>query len=46
MIPNTIHLAEEIIDNDEKVIISCTYTEEVNELKNILVKSRLSMTVK
>lgn len=33
MIPNTIHLAEEIIDNDEKVIISCTYTEEVNELK-------------
>lgn len=33
MIPNTIHLAEEILDNDEKVIISCTYTEEVNELK-------------
>lgn len=33
MIPNTIHLAEEIIDNDEKVIISCTYTDEINELK-------------
>lgn len=33
MIPNTIQLAEEIIENNEKVIISCTYTEEVNELK-------------
>lgn len=38
MIPNTIHLAEEIIDNDEKVIISCTYTEEVNELKKYFGK--------
>ena len=38
MIPNTIHLAEEIIDNDEKVIISCTYTEEVNELKKYFDK--------
>lgn len=33
MIPHTISLAEEIIDNDEKVIISCTYTDEVNALK-------------
>lgn len=33
MIANTIQLAEEIIDNDEKVIISCTFTEEINELK-------------
>lgn len=38
MIPNTIHLAEEIIDNNEKVIISCTYTEEVNELKKYFGK--------
>lgn len=38
MIPNTIHLAEEIIDNGEKVIISCTYTEEVNELKKYFNK--------
>lgn len=38
MIPNTIHLAEEILDNDEKVIISCTYTEEVNELKDYFGK--------
>lgn len=38
MIPNTIHLAEEIIDNDEKVIISCTYTEEVNDLKKYFGK--------
>ena len=38
MIPNTIHLVEEIIDNDEKVIISCTYTEEVNELKKYFGK--------
>lgn len=33
MIPNTIDLAEEIIENGEKVIISCTFTEEINELK-------------
>lgn len=38
MIPNTIQLAEEIIDNNEKVIISCTYTEEVNELKKYFGK--------
>lgn len=38
MIPNTIKLAEDIIDNDEKVIISCTYTEEVNEFKKYFGK--------
>lgn len=38
MIPNTIQLTEEIIDNDEKVIISCTYTEEVNLLKKYFGK--------
>ena len=38
MITNTIQLAQEIIDNNEKVIISCTYTEEVNELKKYFGK--------
>ena len=33
MIPNTIDLVENIIENGEKVIISCTYTDEINELK-------------
>lgn len=33
MIPNTIQLVDEKIEDDEKVIIICTFTEEINELK-------------
>ena len=33
MIPNTIELVDEKIEDDEKVIIICTFTEEINELK-------------
>lgn len=33
MIPNTIQLVNEKIEDDEKVIIICTFTEEINELK-------------
>lgn len=33
MIANTIQLADEIIEDDEKVIIICTFTEEINKLK-------------
>ena len=33
MIPNTIQLVDEKIEEGEKVIIICTFTEEINELK-------------
>lgn len=33
MIPNTIQLVDEKIEDDEKVIIICTFTDEINELK-------------
>ena len=33
MIPNTIQLVDEKIEDGEKVIIICTFTEEINELK-------------
>ena len=33
MIANTIQLVNEKIEDDEKVIIICTFTEEINELK-------------
>lgn len=33
MIANTIQLVDEKIEDDEKVIIICTFTEEINELK-------------
>lgn len=33
MIPNTIQLANEKLEDDEKVIIICTFTEEINQLK-------------
>ena len=33
MIANTIQLTDEIIEDDEKVIIICTFTEEINKLK-------------
>ena len=33
MIPNTIQLVNEKIEDDEKVIIICTFTEEINELR-------------
>lgn len=34
MIPNTIQLADEKIEDDEKVIIVCTFTEEINALRD------------
>lgn len=33
MIPNTIQLVDEKLEDNEKVIIVCTFTEEINELK-------------
>lgn len=33
MIPNTIQLADEIIDDDEKVIIVCTFQEELDAFR-------------
>jgi SWI/SNF-related matrix-associated actin-dependent regulator 1 of chromatin subfamily A len=33
MIPNTIQLVDEKLEDDEKVLIICTFTEEINELK-------------
>jgi len=33
MIPNTIQLVDEKLEDDEKVVIICTFTEEINELK-------------
>jgi SNF2 family DNA or RNA helicase len=34
MIPNTVQLVDEKIEDGEKVIIICTFTDEINELKN------------
>lgn len=46
MIENTISLAEEHIEDGEKVLIVCCFENEVKKLKNILVIWLLFMMVR